>query len=74
MDSLLSFFLNLFELIAETILPAKVKVWYGKRKKFTKSILKGLLDSVLFLTAAAMLVAIGYLGAWILNLIGIPLR
>lgn len=55
MDDLLSFIfsfiLDLFDDIAEWTIPSSIKAWYRRRKKITRSILKGILDGVLYIIA-----------------------
>lgn len=66
-----SFILDLFDDIAEWTIPPSIKAWYRKRKKITRSILKGILDGVLFIIALVFIFAIACLLLFILSLFGI---
>ena len=71
-ERIVNFLLDLFDAILEVFTPSKIKKWYSRRKKFTKTILRGAVDGLFFIAAFCIALAIGCGIVLLFKLIGIP--
>lgn len=69
---IVNFLLDLFDAILEVFTPPKIKKWYSRRKKLTKTFLRGAVDGLFFIAAFCIALAIGCGIVLFINLIGIP--